>query len=193
VSAKAGSIPGHTRRRPKLYVGHAVIQRPLQRFCQRPASIRSDALVALNVPDPDTASRRASEQRQSCTLRLLLGYNGLWRGCCRIRATIEPRMTVNTTSLNLADTELARFVAELRDLVYDEATLVRERVQGVWARPCPHAWPMAAHSHPCGSTRLAAMAGRADLLPQRVALSRRRYAAAQSRRPFRRPAHPGRA
>jgi hypothetical protein len=44
-------------------------------------------------------------------------------------------MTVNTTSLNLADTELARFVAELRDLVYDEATLVRERVQGVWARP----------------------------------------------------------
>ncbi|HET9224765.1 MAG TPA: AAA domain-containing protein [Roseiflexaceae bacterium] len=44
-------------------------------------------------------------------------------------------MTVNTTGLNLADTELARFVAELRDLVYDEATTVRERIQGVWARP----------------------------------------------------------
>jgi DNA replication ATP-dependent helicase Dna2 len=44
-------------------------------------------------------------------------------------------MTVNTTGLNLADTELARFVAELRDLIYDEATTVRERIQGIWARP----------------------------------------------------------
>jgi len=63
-------------------------------------------------------------------------------------------MTVNTTSLTLADDELARFLGELRDLIYDEAAVVRERVERVWSAPL---WARVAEGRAIANVRIAAV------------------------------------